>query len=204
MCRTQGVRVLRAQDPTHADQSVLTEPAGLLIPPQLPQAATSRQIRGQRRGILSFVKDQQPPIPVPQCPQQPGQGHGHRSSDRRHTQRLGQLRLACHPHLGERSCPDRRRQPHCNDDVTGVSDPALPAVFNHGRYRAELLRVLASAHALAGDADTAVTLGHQAIDAITALHSPRAYQALRRLHTVLEPMRTSPGVAELRDRLSAT
>ncbi|MBV9142635.1 MAG: helix-turn-helix transcriptional regulator [Pseudonocardiales bacterium] len=32
-------------------------------------------------------------------------------------------------HLGERSCPDRRTQPRRNDDVTGVDDPALPAVF---------------------------------------------------------------------------
>lgn len=63
---------------------------------------------------------------------------------------------------------------------------------------------VAGAHALAGDADTAVTAGHQAIDAVTAVSSPRAYDRLRTLHTVLEPLDTSPGVAELRGRLVAT
>ncbi|MBV9142634.1 MAG: hypothetical protein JO115_17265 [Pseudonocardiales bacterium] len=75
---------------------------------------------------------------------------------------------------------------------------------SYGVPRALNLAALAGAHALTGDVDTAVTVGHQAVDAITALHSPRAYQRLHVLHTVLEPMHTSPGVAELRDRLSIT
>jgi hypothetical protein len=72
------------------------------------------------------------------------------------------------------------------------------------RARAFYLADLVGAHALAGDADTAVTLGHQAIDSITALHSPRAYDRLRVLNTVLEPRHSSAGVAELRDRITAT
>ncbi len=36
VARAQGVGMLVAQDPTHADESVLTEPAGLLILTQLP------------------------------------------------------------------------------------------------------------------------------------------------------------------------
>ncbi|MGH3798518.1 MAG: hypothetical protein ACRDSP_27075, partial [Pseudonocardiaceae bacterium] len=63
---------------------------------------------------------------------------------------------------------------------------------------------LAGAHALAGDVDTAVTVGHDAVDAVIAVYSPRAYDRLRLLHSVLEPMHTSPGVAELRNRLVAT
>lgn len=72
------------------------------------------------------------------------------------------------------------------------------------RFRGFYLPDLAGVHALAGDTDTAVTVGHQAIDAITSLSSPRAYDRLRTLHTALEPMHTSHGVAELRDRLTAT
>ncbi|MGH3909098.1 MAG: hypothetical protein ACRDTE_33710, partial [Pseudonocardiaceae bacterium] len=63
---------------------------------------------------------------------------------------------------------------------------------------------LAGAHALAGDTDTAVTLGHEAADAAAAVSSPMVRDGLRVLHTALEPMRTSPGVAELRDRLATT
>ncbi|HET9257072.1 MAG TPA: hypothetical protein VFO16_18005 [Pseudonocardiaceae bacterium] len=70
--------------------------------------------------------------------------------------------------------------------------------------RARCLPDLAGAHAIAGDADTAVSVGHQAIDAVTALHSPRAYDRLRVLNTALEPLHTSAGVAELRERLSTT
>ncbi|MGH3717979.1 MAG: helix-turn-helix domain-containing protein [Pseudonocardiaceae bacterium] len=74
---------------------------------------------------------------------------------------------------------------------------------DYARPRARYLSDLAGAHAIAGDVDTAVTLGHQAIDAVTALHSPRAYDQLRVLNTALEPLHTSAGVAELRDRLTA-
>jgi transcriptional regulator with XRE-family HTH domain len=72
----------------------------------------------------------------------------------------------------------------------------------YARLRAQYLPDLSGAHALAGDTDTAVSIGHQAIDAVTALHSPRVYDRLRVLHTALEPLHISPGVAELRDRLT--
>ncbi|MGH3869781.1 MAG: hypothetical protein ACRDQ4_27510, partial [Pseudonocardiaceae bacterium] len=75
---------------------------------------------------------------------------------------------------------------------------------DYARPRALYLSDLAGAHAIAGDIDTGVTLGHQAIDAVTALHSPRAYDRLRVLNTALEPLHTSAGVAELRDRLAST
>jgi transcriptional regulator with XRE-family HTH domain len=75
---------------------------------------------------------------------------------------------------------------------------------DHARSRAISLTELAGAHAIAGDTDTAVAVGHQAIDAVTALHSPRAYDKLRVLSTALEPLHTSPGIAELRDRLTNT
>jgi transcriptional regulator with XRE-family HTH domain len=75
---------------------------------------------------------------------------------------------------------------------------------SYARARALNLPELAGAHAIAGDTDTAVTVGHQAIDAITALHSPRAYDRLRVLHSALEPLHTNPGVAELRERLLGT
>jgi hypothetical protein len=52
--------------------------------------------------------------------------------------------------------------------------------------------------------DAAVTADHQAIEAVTALHSPRAYDRLRVLNTALQPLHTSPGVAELRERLTTT
>ena len=72
------------------------------------------------------------------------------------------------------------------------------------RSRALRLSDLAGAHALAGDTDAAVVLGHQAIDAVTALRSPLAYDGLGVLHTALEPLHTNPGVAELRERLRVT
>jgi len=75
---------------------------------------------------------------------------------------------------------------------------------DYARLRALYLPDLAGAHALAGDIDTAVTVGHQAIDAVTTLHSPRAYDQLRVLCTALQPLHTSPGVAELRERLVTT
>ncbi|MGH3817117.1 MAG: hypothetical protein ACRDRE_05020 [Pseudonocardiaceae bacterium] len=58
---------------------------------------------------------------------------------------------------------------------------------DYARPRALYLSDLAGAHAITGDTGTAVTLGHQAIDAVTALHSPRAYDRLRVLNTTLQP-----------------
>lgn len=72
---------------------------------------------------------------------------------------------------------------------------------SYGRLRAASLSDLAGAHALAGDIDTAVAVGHEAVDAIVAVHSPRTRGQLRSLSEVLEPMNASPGVAELRERL---
>ncbi|MGH3822855.1 MAG: hypothetical protein ACRDRA_08490 [Pseudonocardiaceae bacterium] len=72
---------------------------------------------------------------------------------------------------------------------------------DYAQPRALDLTGLAAAHAIVGDVDT---VGHQAIDAVTALHSPRAYDRLRVLNTALQPLHTSAAVAELRDRLSAT
>ncbi|MGH3908364.1 MAG: hypothetical protein ACRDTE_29895 [Pseudonocardiaceae bacterium] len=74
----------------------------------------------------------------------------------------------------------------------------------YARPRGLYLPDLAGAHALAGDLDTAVTIGHQAVDAVSTLSSPRAHDRLRTLHTVLEPVQNSPGVADLRGRLAAT
>ncbi|MGH3897777.1 MAG: helix-turn-helix domain-containing protein [Pseudonocardiaceae bacterium] len=75
---------------------------------------------------------------------------------------------------------------------------------DRARTRALYLPDIAGAHAITGDTDTAVSLGHQAIDAVTALHSPRAYDRLRVLNTALQPLHTSAGVAELRHRLATS
>ncbi|MFN2496489.1 MAG: helix-turn-helix domain-containing protein [Pseudonocardiaceae bacterium] len=75
---------------------------------------------------------------------------------------------------------------------------------SYARLGALYLPNLAGAHALAGDTDTAVTLGHEAVNAVARVSSPRLHDGLRVLHTALEPMRTSPGVVELRDRLATT
>lgn len=72
----------------------------------------------------------------------------------------------------------------------------------YARPRGLYLPDLAGSHALAGDLSTAVTVGHQAVDTVSMLSSPRAYDRLRVLNTVLEPLHTSPGVADLRDRLT--
>jgi len=75
---------------------------------------------------------------------------------------------------------------------------------SHAQLRGWCLPDLTGAHALAGDTDTAVSLGHEAIDLISTLSSPLLYDRLRTLHTVLEPLHASPGVAELRSRITAT
>ncbi len=93
--------------------------------------------------------------------------------------------------------------------AAGRAVPLLRHAVDHlgpdyARPRALYLPDLAGAHAIAGDTDTAVSIGHQAVDAVTAVHSSRAYDRLRVLNTVLEPLHTSTGVAELRDRLVTT
>ena len=74
---------------------------------------------------------------------------------------------------------------------------------DYARPRALYLPDLAGAHAIAGDTDTAVTVGYQSVDAVTAVQSLRAYDRLRVLNTALEPLHASAGVAELRGRLAA-
>lgn len=73
---------------------------------------------------------------------------------------------------------------------------------SYAMLRGRYLPDLAGAHALAGDTGTAVTVGHQAIELISALSSARLRDRLRILNTVLEPLHTSRGVTELRDRLT--
>ncbi|MGH3797697.1 MAG: helix-turn-helix domain-containing protein [Pseudonocardiaceae bacterium] len=75
---------------------------------------------------------------------------------------------------------------------------------HYAQLRALYLPDLAGAHAVAGDTDTAVIVGHEAVDAVSTVSSPRTRDQLRVLHGVLEPMHISPGVAELRDRLATT
>jgi DNA-binding XRE family transcriptional regulator len=91
--------------------------------------------------------------------------------------------------------------------TAGRAVPLLRQAVDHygadyARPRALDLTRLAGAHAIAGDIDTAVDIGHQAVDAVTALSSPRANDRLRALDTSLESLHTSTGVAELRERLS--
>lgn len=74
----------------------------------------------------------------------------------------------------------------------------------HARLKGHYLPDLAGSHALAGDTDTAVIVGHQAVDAVMSLSSPQAHDRLRTLDAVLRPLDTSPGVADLRERLTAT
>jgi hypothetical protein len=75
---------------------------------------------------------------------------------------------------------------------------------DYAKLRALYLPDLAGAHALAGDLDAAISVGHQALDAVTASHSAETYDGLRVLSTVLDPLHTIAGVAELRDRLTTT
>jgi hypothetical protein len=75
---------------------------------------------------------------------------------------------------------------------------------DYARPRAFYLTDLAGAHALAGDADAAIAVGHEALEAVTMVQSLRTHDRLRGLNTALEPLHTSTGVAELRNRLTAT
>jgi hypothetical protein len=91
--------------------------------------------------------------------------------------------------------------------AAGRAVPLLRQAVDHlgpdyARPQASCLPALAGSYALGGDVGTAVRVGHQAIDAIIALSSPGSYDRLRVLNTVLEPMHASPGVGELRERLS--
>ncbi|MGH3866634.1 MAG: helix-turn-helix domain-containing protein [Pseudonocardiaceae bacterium] len=98
-----------------------------------------------------------------------------------------------------------KRDPHAANRAVPLLRDAVDHIGpDYARPRALWLTELAGAHAIAGDADAAVTVGHQALDAVTTVHSPRTHDGLRVLSTALEPLHTSTGVAELRDRLRAT
>lgn len=71
------------------------------------------------------------------------------------------------------------------------------------RSRAVNLAGLAGAHALTGDLDTAARTGHHAVEEITALASPRAYDRLRTLDTVLQPYGSDATIGEIRDHIQA-
>lgn len=73
----------------------------------------------------------------------------------------------------------------------------------YARSRAVNLAGLAGAHALTGDLDAAVCTGQQAVEEITALASPRAYERLRILDTVLEPHGTDQAIGEVRGQIRA-
>jgi hypothetical protein len=73
----------------------------------------------------------------------------------------------------------------------------------YARSRAVNLAGLAGAQALSGDLDTAARTSHHAVDEITALASPRAYDRLHTLDTVLEPYATDPAVREVRGEIHA-
>jgi transcriptional regulator with XRE-family HTH domain len=73
----------------------------------------------------------------------------------------------------------------------------------YARSRAVNLAGLAGAQALTGDLHTAARTGHHAVEEITALASPRAYDRLRTLDTVLQPYATNPTVDEVRGEIHA-
>lgn len=86
---------------------------------------------------------------------------------------------------------------------------ALPALIDvTGNPRALSVAMylpdLAGAHALTGDIDTAVEIGHRVAEMAGSMHSRLALAQLRALSSVLAPMHTSPGVSELRERLHLT
>lgn len=68
----------------------------------------------------------------------------------------------------------------------------------HERSRAVVLPTLAVAHFQAGDIDSAVQIGHDAVTAVTALSSQRCYARLRDLDTVAAGHRSIPEVLDLR------
>ncbi len=95
----------------------------------------------------------------------------------------------------------------CGDkDSLKRAIPALIDVTGNPRALsvAAYLPDLAGAHALTGDIDRAVQIGHQAAEMASSMHSRLALGQLRTLSAVLEPLNSSPGVSELRERLHLT
>lgn len=72
-------------------------------------------------------------------------------------------------------------------------DCALPRAIN--------VTGLAGAYARTGDLEAAVHTGHQAVEEITALASPRAYDRLRILDTVLQPHNGDAAVSDVRHQI---
>ena len=73
----------------------------------------------------------------------------------------------------------------------------------YARSRAVNLAGLAGAQAPSGDLDTAARTSHHAVDEITVLASPRAYDRLHTLDTVLEPYATDAAIREVRGEIHA-
>ncbi len=82
--------------------------------------------------------------------------------------------------------------------------PALLQVADHPspKVRALFLPDLAGVHVLTGDLDTALRIGHQAVDLSQQLRCDRVRTQLTVLDGVLKPMHASAGIAELRQRLT--
>ena len=108
-------------------------------------SATPGQIPGQCRRVLGIVKDQQPPVPLPQYPQQPGHRRGHGVGDGRQTQSVSQLRQP----VGHQRWLLRRDPPHhvvlgpvtvgVLDGQRGLADPTHPVQGLHHRRRTLLV-----------------------------------------------------------------
>src|SRR5262249_56397307 len=73
----------------------------------------------------------------------------------------------------------------------------------YARSRAVNLAGLAGAQALTGDLDSAAHTSHYAVEEITALASPRAYDRLRTLDTVLQPYAADPAIDDVRGEIRA-
>ncbi|MGQ4600369.1 helix-turn-helix domain-containing protein [Nocardia sp. R6R-6] len=73
----------------------------------------------------------------------------------------------------------------------------------HERSRAVVLPTLSVAHFQAGDTDSAVRTGHDAVAAVTSLSSQRCYARLRDLDAVAARHQHAPGVMELRADIAA-
>lgn len=87
-------------------------------------------------------------------------------------------------------------------DAAARAVPLLTAATNaqgsdYARTRAVNLAGLAGSHARAGDLDAAVGIGRHALEEISRISSPRAYQRLRMLDDCLAVHQTA-NVAELR------
>lgn len=73
----------------------------------------------------------------------------------------------------------------------------------YARSRAVNLPGLSASHALTGNLDVATRTGREAVEEITALASPRAYDRLQSLDTVLQTYGAHPGIRDLRSQIHA-